>query len=782
MLPEAPVSPGPMLRFGIPIALLALGARGRHVAPPALLWGLVSLCGAISGAAAGSASRAACTATVESGATVMLTARLGDRIPPLRQPDRTAGSMRLRASVNVSHATLVADGKMCSPGRLRLSAPRVEEGFEWGAGILVKGEWRRSGESALPRAESRYGYVSARSLEAAEGPVREGLGLPGRLRAMLASRLDGRMRTEELAGVAKALVLADRSTLDRETRQRFIDAGIVHLLAISGLHVGMIAGGIVWILGFVDRGRARWVRAAAVVTAYVVLIGAPPAATRAALLFAGHAYCRWRDRPGRVLDLAALAALLAVGIEPLLILDPGFQLSFAGFAGVIAGHGVGSRVARRLTLARTGRLRPILRKVAPLLSLTIASTGAFACTAPIAAVHFGRVVATSIPASVASTGIVAMALPAVGAATVLPGIAGELAADAASSLLTVLVAIADWFARAPFRWQVAPALGWLWATCGLLAVAALLSPRRTRSRHLVSIAAIVALALFRPAARRLAGDGTPLLCTLDVGQGDAAVLRTGAGRWLVFDAGPGTSILDGRDLSPDDRRLASWMGDAGRDVIVPFLRSHGVTEIELFALSHPHLDHFGGAGSLFDRFRVHHVLDPGLAEPSAAYLGLLERVDDERALWVRGLAGDRIAIDDATITVLWPTTGMTAGANETSLSFRLDVGGFAYLNTGDAPVDTELSILRDTPEGGLRVDLLKLGHHGSRTSSSVRWLEAARPALVVMSLGRDNRYGHPHAATLRRLDSAGVRRAWRTDREGTLCIEVGPDGWRVVDP
>ena len=585
-----------------------------------------------------------------------------------------------------------------------------------------------------------------------------------------------------LGGVAKALILADRTTLDREVRQRFIDAGIVHLLAISGLHVGMIAAGIVWILGLRDRGPRRWVRAVAAVAVYVLLIGAPPAATRAALIFAGHAYCRWRGFPGRVADLAALAAILAVALNPLIILDPGFQLSFAGFVGVIAGHRFGERFRSGL---RRLRVAPWLERpreaVASTLGLAIASTGAFLCTAPIAAVHFGRVVATSIPASVASTGLVGLALPSVAAAALLPGWPGDVAADAAFALLSVLVALADAFAGVPLRWRARPETGWFWLACGALALAALASPRRRRPVYALALAGVVAAGLLRPAVARLAGPGTPLLCTLSVGQGDAAVLRTSGGRWLLFDAGPGTSILDGRELSERDRRLAGWMRDAGRDVIVPFLRARGVRDIELFVLSHPHLDHFGGAGAVFEGFRVHGVLDPGVVEPSEAYLALLERTDEERALWVRGTAGDEIVVDDIRLTVLWPVADARDGANDASLSFRLEVGDFAYVNTGDAPVESERAILENAGPDDLAADLLKLGHHGSHTSSSVAWLRAVRPEIAVMSLGRDNRYGHPHAETLHRLDSARVRRIWRTDREGTLCVEVLPDGWRIVD-
>ncbi len=122
-------------------------------------------------------------------------------------------------------------------------------------------------------------------------------------------------------------------------------------------------------------------------------------------------------------------------------------------------------------------------------------------------------------------------------------------------------------------------------------------------------------------------------------------------------------------------------------------------------------------------------------------------------------------------------------ANEVSAVVRLQIGAFRYLNTGDAPAATERALLATWPADSLTADVLKVGHHGSRTSSALEWLTAVESELAVISAGPENRYGHPHEVTLARLDSAGVRRVWRTDREGTLCVTVEPDGtWEVIEP
>jgi len=335
--------------------------------------------------------------------------------------------------------------------------------------------------------------------------------------------------------------------------------------------------------------------------------------------------------------------------------------------------------------------------------------------------------------------------------------------------------IASLFASLPLSWS-GPDLGlraWL-----VVAASSALVLDRAKGRRgfgMLAVGGALAFAWAGPAVRGFGHRGEALICTLDVGQGDATVVRTGAGRWLVFDAGPGTGFgTDGGSWGP------RGSGEAGRRVVAPFLRAMGARTVELFALSHPHLDHFGGSAALFDEFRVRRVLDPGVPEPSTAYLGFLERVQEEGATWMAAQAGDRFTIDDVELEVLWPRGRVSQDANEGSLSFRLSVQGFRYINTGDAPILVELAILAGEKSAGLTTDLLKLAHHGSRTSTSLAWLRATRPELVVISLGVGNRYGHPHGVTLARLDSARVRRVWRTDLEGTLCITIDSHGWRIV--
>lgn len=745
------------------------GARVSNRGVAGLAAALAALAGLLAGLPSGTAALRACVTSFEVDAPVVVAGTVGDAVP-----EREAGTDAGLVRVSIRDVHMVSGGRICRLGAVRAFV-RPGAGHEAGAAVLARGTWRTAGGTdrtagrpRLPRPPETLGWIGGATLEPLGVPA-NAVGPRGlhrwiiEWRAGLLARLDARLAPEHRA-IGKALLLADRSTLDPATREAFVGAGIIHLLAISGLHVGLIGASLSWLIGLRVRGPRRLLYAAACTSAYVLLIGAPPSAVRAALMFWGWAFAFRRARPARVSDLAALAATLAILADPLIVTDPGFQLSFAGFTGVVLGG--------RMTLPRwlsSRRLRGIGRALA-------VSCGAFLVTAPIAAFHFDRIVVASIPASVVAGAVVGLALPALALTLILPWGLWVLFAGAAELALASLAMIASFFAGLPLSWA-GPGLGpRAWAIAAAAGVLALDRTRLRRGLGVLSIGAVLAVTIAWPLLRAGLDRGTALVCTLAVGQGDAAVVRTGAGRWLVFDAGPGSAFRTAGTASGPPP-----MADAGSRVVVPFLRAMGVRTVELLAISHPHLDHYGAAAAVFDALRVRRVLDPGVPEPSASYLAFLERLQVEGASWHAPRAGDRLRIDDVELEILWPDGPAGSDANEGSLSFRLAVGDFRYVNTGDAGVEVEHEILAHLSPLRPETDVLKLGHHGSRTSSSLQWLEATKPDIAVISAGIRNRYGHPHAVTLARLDSARVPRVWRTDLEGPLCVEIDAYGWRITD-
>jgi competence protein ComEC len=244
---------------------------------------------------------------------------------------------------------------------------------------------------------------------------------------------------------------------------------------------------------------------------------------------------------------------------------------------------------------------------------------------------------------------------------------------------------------------------------------------------------------------------------LDVGQGDGAVLRTPGGRWIVIDAGP-----------------AGERDDAGRRVVAPFLERQGVRALAAIVVSHAHADHLGGIPALVGRFPVGVVLEPGGPVPDPVYAAFLTELDRDGIPWHPARSGERFTLDGVEFTVLHPAAdwaGWGEDVNEDSVVLLVRYGGFEALFTGDAGFAAE-AVLR----GKVRsVDLLKVGHHGSRGSTGEELLDSLRPLAAVISVGR-NDYGHPAQETLARLGSRRVP-VLRTDRDGTVSVTT--DGTRM---
>lgn len=238
---------------------------------------------------------------------------------------------------------------------------------------------------------------------------------------------------------------------------------------------------------------------------------------------------------------------------------------------------------------------------------------------------------------------------------------------------------------------------------------------------------------------------------LDVGQGDAAVVRSG-GRTALVDAGPS-------------------------DRIVEQLRALGVDTIDLLVASHNHADHIGGADAVLDSFPVRHYLDNGVPAATRIQTRVLERVEREGATYLQPTRRS-LALGSAWLRILPPPQGMPEDdQNNRSVGVVVEQGEFQALLTGDSEVEELGGWL--AAERLPDVEVLKAAHHGSRNGVSPAWLSRTRPEVVVLSLAADNSYGHPHAAALRYY-CAGGRRVYRTDRHGTVRVAVHPSGEYTV--
>lgn len=646
------------------------------------------------------------------------------------------------------------------------------------AGVRIRGRavWRR-----LPPREwttpERSGYLILESAERA--PERLFRGRMLRARGRVQERLVDLFG--ELAPVTEALVLARKERLDPEVRDAFARAGIAHLLAISGFHVGIVAGLVLTLARLAGAGPRRAPGlAAAAAGAYVVGIGAPDAAVRAAILLGLLAVGRLRARPLAPLGALATALLGFLLVDPGAAVRAGFQLSFAGVGGLILWSRPWGREIRALCRGR------VPAALADALGAALAATAA---TLPLVAWHFGRVPLFGVPATLVLGPAVALSIPGVFACLLLdpllPG-AAEFLSGGVEALLEIAVRGARWTAGIPGSapWVPPSALG-VAAVAGagcwlLLRMRGGLGRGARRATLGCSLAAGLLVA---PVAVRLVAGGTVEIVAIDVGQGDALAIRSPAGRWVLVDAGPRSEEFD-----------------AGARRVLPYLGRRGVRRLEALVLTHPDLDHVGGAPAVLNGLEVGGVMDPGRAAPTTPFRDVLAAARDRGVGWWPAGARRTLELDGIELRVLYPpdprrgsveadresrlgpgrsAVGFGTDANDLSVVLLLRYGRFGALLTGDAPSAVEEAVLHRI-EGPVQV--LKVGHHGSATSTSRTVVETLRPEVAVVPVGWRNRYGHPHPTVLERLVAAGVR-VYRTDLHGTVSIRATRDGrWSVTLP
>jgi competence protein ComEC len=547
------------------------------------------------------------------------------------------------------------------------------------------------------------------------------------------------------APMVDALILGRRGSFDRDLQDRFARAGLVHLLSISGFHVGIITAWVFLLCRSVRLGRARAHSvAAAVSVAYVAFLGWPAPATRAAALALLLAVSRVRQRRIESASLLSATCLCVLLVDPWAMVDLGGWLSVAALWGAStftrwSDHALGTGVGWR-TLG--------------------SSVGASLTTAPITAAMLGAVAIIGILLNFAAIPLAAVTVPGVFASLVAfplwPGLAASLAGGAGLGLHGLeLLATAG--AAVPGGHVICPAeLGSALPWMAVLGVSLWAIGRRNTlaeatRRWSWSLVVALWLLIARDTVSAASDTGSQLaLHFLDVGQGDAAVLRTPAGRWVLIDAGPKTE-----------------RADAGRRVVLPFLLRHQVRELALAFVSHAHADHLGGLVSVLKRVPPGMVVEPGELVADPLYYGFLDEVAAEAVPWHRGRRGERLTLDSVSFTILHPDpawSGWGEDVNEDSLVLLVEYRAFQVLLAGDAGFPAEREMLsRIRP-----VDLLKVGHHGSRGSTGGDWLAALQPDAAVLSVGRNN-YGHPAPETLDRLRQHRVA-IWRTDQDGTVAV------------
>jgi competence protein ComEC len=649
------------------------------------------------------------------------------------------------------------------------------------------------------------------------------------------------VQTPQAAGVLRAMLLGDRTFVDRTEAVDFQKTGVFHVLVVAGLHVGALAFALFW-MGRKLRLSPVWTMlfTLTLLFAYVAVVEQRPPVLRAAIMAAMVGVGGFFFRRLDLLNSAATAALILLVAKPMALRDSSFQLTFAAI-GCIAGLAVPwlektvqpyvralrgwrdvTRDAAQEPRAAQFRidLRSLFRWVFALLPQGVArpAEGLFTTglslafrvwellvitvilqigMLPLMARDFHRVALSGPLVNLAAVPLTGIIVP-LGFLTLATGLflpaLGKILALPLAWLTSLLLHAVGWFAHFP-RWSYRIPGPPLWLIVFFFITAVLLASffrlRLPMQRRLVAsvclawfaCALVVAIYPFGPRWAK----GKLEVTVLDVGQGDSLFVVSPEGKTMLIDGGGAFGGFPGREQHTGI--------DPGEEAVSPYLWSRGFQELDVVALTHAHQDHLGGLTAVLDNFRVGRLWIG--REVSSSALARLEELARERRVPIEHeLRGKSFSWDGVEGSILWPETAANdvapSAKNDDSLVLKLKYGNLSVLLPGDAEKEAERKILAENDASTMQASVLKVGHHGSKNSSTPEFLAAVRPRVGIISAGEDNPYGHPSQELLDRLENAGVR-ILRTDREGAVhvltdgarleitCFVACPEKMRVAD-
>lgn len=663
----------------------------------------------------------------------------------------------------------------------------------------------------------QYIYWTASTPAGAEATI-----LPGRCGSrfwsvIYAIRTAALARIEELyrpsaynIAMMQAILIGESSGLERVWTEDFRSTGTFHALVISGSHVAVLAAFFLFLLRicFVPRD---WATVATVLAAwlYAFVTGWQAPVVRSAAGMTLFAIGRCFHRDGRMLNILAAVALIFIVADPEQMLDPSFQLSFlsVGLIGAFVvpiiertsgplsqGLSALSDTRRDLSLApRVAHFRVEMRLVVQTVQLCIPESmhnfAQWAVVIPARlvfylyellltsaviqiglalpmALYFHKVSFSGLSANAFVVPLLSAVVPIGFLAVFLNSV---VLAQFAGWLLDLSRVAVAWHARWEPNWRIPNPPVWLaFAFTAALIVAAIRFPWKwvrfaTAAAVLILLGILVAHP-FRPVVQ----PGALEVTAIDVGQGDSLLIAFPDGKIMLVDGGG----------IPSFGRAIKTRLDIGEDVVAPYLWTRSIKRIDVVALSHAHEDHIGGLAAILNDFDVKELWT-GATPPYASWNHLREEAR-ARGVAIKPLEqGRSFPFGGASVQVLAPVPGYVPGSspkNNDSLVFRLTYGRHSFLLTGDMEKQVEQQLLADNAVQ--HTDILKVGHHGSRSSSTPAFLDALHPALALISAGFENSYGHPHRQTIDNLAERHIE-TLRTDQGGLVTIRT--DG-RYLSP
>lgn len=587
------------------------------------------------------------------------------------------------------------------------------------------------------------------------------------------------------ADLLKGILLGKRGDVPSETLDIFRNSGTFHVLAVSGLHVGLIAlfcyVGLskfqIPLTAFRIPKKVISLLTILAVLIYACLVGFRPSVFRATLMATLYLFATIIDREADVYNLLAVAALALLLLNPMQLWDVGFQLSFVAVASIVYFVPKMEKPLQKLWDSDDGS-KLVKYKNTALKWLVLSYLVTFAAqlgTGPLIAFHFYRAYPLGIIVGPFAVGLVSL-IVGVGMASVCLGFIwlplAKLLALVNHAIIFIFLKLIEIFGQEWGVMKLAP------PTLGLIVVYIAVCLGITYWRYvyqqwkLTSLIGLSVIAIWVWDSACHEKGRLLEVITLDVGQGDAAIIRFPDRRTMLIDGGIQRSYYD-------EKRQREVGYDVGERIIEPYLDAHGIRELDLVMLTHPDIDHGGGLAYILQNFKVKQILGiPDMALDSQTHQRLWRIARTQDIPYSFPYKGKIELTPTATLNLLHPideasTNLIDKDKNDDSLVMKVSYGEVDILFTGDIESKAETRLI--VSQQDLRSEVIKVPHHGSRTSSSAQFLDAVQPRYAIFSLGQRNRFQFPHADVVSRYKELNCMQL-RTDQLGAITLKT--DGKR----
>lgn len=661
-------------------------------------------------------------------------------------------------------------------GCLMVTVNRTGRQFSYGDRVEIEGFPSIPQESGNPGEFSYRDYLQARGIQltlkiwngsdirkVGQGKINALVDSSLRFKQALSSVLQKTMSHRD-AGLMDGILFGSCGQIDPVSRNDFALTGVVHILSVSGYHVALLAGLCMILANLAGLNRFGQAGLTIVITAvYTIMTGASPPAVRALIMAWVIILARNTGNRYDWSSSLSLAALAILGYNPLVLFNAGFQLSFLATWGIF--------YLAPLMQKRLAFLPYVGQGVAVTLAAQIA-------VMPLTSYYFSYFSLVSVPANLVIVPLISLTMFTSGFAALMGLLwlpVAEIINVTTGAVLQVVLLIAHYLAQLPFaivtirQPEIIEILSFYFLLGAVVEsfrnheIRIRLRRFWSLQRQWIIVVGLASTAVLLWTSIIFSGQGYLEVTFLNIGQGDAALIKTPLGKNVVLDTGGVTNT-------------GSSAYNPGEKILVPFLRRKGITSIDLLLLSHAHADHIQGAIAVLQNINVKSlVVSPQFCDNAdgAQLVNSFIRKGTE----IRVIAGGEKVICDEKITLeaFSPQAEASENVNNDSLVLRLGYGAFHILFTGDAELDV-LQKLKASP-GILAADIIKVPHHGSKNGWLKSFYQAVNPKLAVISVGL-NYFGHPSKDVIEGLGRLGIK-VLRTDQNGAIMVRSDGNSYEV---